>query len=124
VQHDGRFIHQHAVDAYEAQHAGERTRPITVIFGLIGLYLAMEKGYTGRELQLAHMKIGVTKRDWPQLDLPVHPAELNVMDVLLAETDKGKDEMLMQWASSVWMSWEPWHPFVRDITKKVLFSRH
>ena len=47
VQQDVRFIHQHAVDAYEAQHAGGRTRPITVVFGLIGLYLALEKGYTG-----------------------------------------------------------------------------
>lgn len=45
---DAAFIHQHAVDAYEAQHAGGNSRPITAVFGLIGLYLALEKGYTGR----------------------------------------------------------------------------
>jgi hypothetical protein len=123
VQQDGRFIHQHAVDAYEAQHAGGRTRSITVVFGLIGLYLALEKGYTGRQVQLAHMKIGRTKWDWPPLEFPLHPAELTVMDVLAQETDQEKEEMLMRWVSSVWMSWEPRHRFVREITEKVLFFR-
>ncbi len=40
AKQDPEFIHQHAVDAYEAQHAGGPTRNITVAFGLIGLYLA------------------------------------------------------------------------------------
>ena len=123
VRHDGRFIHQHAIDAYEVQHAGGRTRPITVMFGLIGLYLALEKGYSGRQVQLAHMKIGKTRRNWPILEPPSQPAELTVMDVLRAETDEEKEKMLMRWASSVWMIWEPRHRFVREITKKVLHSR-
>ncbi|MFA5347598.1 MAG: DUF5946 family protein, partial [Methanoregula sp.] len=38
---DGRFIHQHAVDAYSAQHAGGISRLISSVFGLIGLYLAL-----------------------------------------------------------------------------------
>lgn len=33
------FIHQHAVDAYAAQHAGGPSRPIGVYFALAGLYL-------------------------------------------------------------------------------------
>jgi hypothetical protein len=37
------FIHQHVVDVYSAWHAGGPTRPITVAFGLIGLYLTLEK---------------------------------------------------------------------------------
>jgi len=53
AKRDPAFIHQHAVDAYEAQHAGGPTRNITVAFGLIGLYLALEKGYTGRQVQQA-----------------------------------------------------------------------
>ncbi len=70
AQQDGRFIHQHAVDAYEAQHAGGKTRPITGVFGLIGLYLAIEKRYTGRQVQLAHMKIASRRKDWPRLEPP------------------------------------------------------
>jgi hypothetical protein len=38
------FIHQHVVDTYAAQHAGGPSRSMTVAFGLIGLYLALEKG--------------------------------------------------------------------------------
>lgn len=123
AQRDGRFIHQHAVDAYEAQHAGGCTRPITVVFGLIGLYLALEKGYTGRQVQLAHIKIGWIKRDWPLLEPPDIPAELTVIDVVRAGSDTGKEEMLIRWATAVWKSWEPRHEWVRDLTAQVLFRR-
>jgi hypothetical protein len=123
TQQDGRFIHQHAVDAYEAQHAGAGTRPITVAFGLIGLYFALEKGYTGRQVQLAHMEIGRTRRDWPLLEPPENPGKLTVSDVLGAGSDPEKEEMLMRWASAVWKSWEPRHEWVRETTARILF-RH
>lgn len=32
---DINFIHQHAVDAYAAQHSGNRMKPITTAFALI-----------------------------------------------------------------------------------------
>lgn len=38
------FIHQLAVDAYGAQHAGPRSPPIATTFALIGLSLALERG--------------------------------------------------------------------------------
>ena len=44
------FIHQHAVDTYQAQMADENTKPITIIFFLLGLYLYHEKNYTGRQV--------------------------------------------------------------------------
>ncbi|MEJ7672821.1 MAG: DUF5946 family protein [Chitinophagaceae bacterium] len=56
-QNDIEFIHQYIVDAYGAQHAGGITKNIRVIFSLIGLYLAVEHNYTGREVQLVHMKM-------------------------------------------------------------------
>ena len=118
---DSRFIHQHAIDAYEAQHAGGMTRPITAVFGLIGLYLALEKGYTGRQVQLAHMKIASRRKEWPRLQPPARREELTVMDVLRDETDTEREKMLMKWAESVWMSWEPLHPWIRQITHKTLF---
>jgi len=54
---DDRFMHQLIVDAYSAQHAGGNTKNITVIFALIGLCLVIEHQYTGRQVQLIHMKI-------------------------------------------------------------------
>ena len=121
AQHDGRFIHQHAVDTYEAQHPGGRTRPITVAFGLIGLHLALEKGYTGRQVQLAHMKIAERRREWPVLELPKARAELNVIDVLNAGTDAEKERMLTPWSESVWKIWEHRHTWVRETTQEMLF---
>ena len=123
VRQDPRFIHQHAVDAYAAQHAGGQMRPITAVFALIGLYLAVEKGYTGRQVQLAHMKIGRTKRDWPRLEPPEYPGECTVMDVLQAEKDAEKEKMLMRWTASVWQSWEDRHEWVREMTGSVLYGK-
>ena len=39
---DHTFIHQHAVDAWAAQHADHNTKPITLAFALVGLYLSGE----------------------------------------------------------------------------------
>jgi hypothetical protein len=36
----GYFIHQHVVDAYTAQTADNNTKPIAIIFALVGLYLS------------------------------------------------------------------------------------
>src|SRR5215471_17237654 len=69
---DGAFIHQLAVDAYGAQHAGGATRPIGVAFALIGLYLACEKGYSGRQVQRLHLLFARRSKRWPRLTPPPH----------------------------------------------------
>ncbi len=114
------FIHQHVVDTYAVQHAGGPTRPITLAFGLIGLYLAREKGYTGKQVQLAHMKIAKIKRDWPHFDPPQEPATLTIMDVLGAGTKKEKDAMIRKWMAAVWESWADRHAVVRVMTDELL----
>jgi len=91
AKQDPAFIHQHVVDTYEAQHAGGPTRTITVAYGLIRLYLAVEKGYTGRQVQLAHMRIAKVRKVWPRLEPPGQPALLTVMDVLCSGPDADKD---------------------------------
>jgi Family of unknown function (DUF5946) len=48
---DATFLHQHAVDSYGAQHAGAPSRNITTAYALVGLYLAIEHGYTGLQVQ-------------------------------------------------------------------------
>lgn len=121
VLRDAGFIHQHAVDAYAAQHTGPQMRPITTAFALIGLYLALEKGYTGRQVQIAHMQIAKRKRDWPRLQPPAKHGDLTVLDVIRCGTDEEKREMLMRWAASVWRSWEDRHQWVREMTEQILF---
>ncbi len=120
ARQDPAFIHQHAVDAYAAQHAGGRTRNITVAFGLIGLYLALEKGYTGKQVRRAHMQIARIRKDWPRLEPPVHPAGITVADVLKAGTDAEKDAMIRQWMTAVWASWADRQGWVRGMTEELL----
>jgi len=94
------------------------------MFGLIGLYLALEKGYTGRQVQLAHMKIANRRKDWPRPELPPRMAELTVLDVLRAGTDAEKEEMLMKWAESVWRIWEHQHGWIQEVTEGTLFPAY
>ena len=56
------FIHQHVVDAFAAQRATEQTKPIGLTFALAGLYLHVEKGFSGKQVQRAHMDMGRRKR--------------------------------------------------------------
>ena len=120
ARQDPGFIHQHAVDAYEAQHAGGNSRPIAVVFGLIGLYLALEGGFTGKEVQQAHMRIAKLRKDWPRMEPPKLRAALTVADVLAAPEGPERDALLMQWAATVWAIWEDRHAWVRETTDALL----
>ena len=120
AKQDPEFIHQHVVDTYAAQHAGGPARTITVAFGLIGLYLALEKGYTGRQVQLAHVKIARKRKVWPRLEPPRQQAVLTVIDVLLAGTDGEKDTMIREWMAAVWDSWGDRQEWVRATTDELL----
>ena len=122
TRRDADFIHQHAVDAYEAQHAGGRTRAITVVFGLIGLYLALEKGFTGREVRQAHQRIAKLRKDWPRLEPPATPAAITVLDVLMVRDGREKDAMIRRWMAAVWESWADRQAWVREITDHLLLS--
>lgn len=108
------FIHQYVVDAYGAQHAGPPTKNIRVIFALIGLCLAIEHNYTGRQVQLVHMKI--PKQNWPALEPPTQPAAITVADVLNCDTEEEKVGMIKSWAASVWESWRKHHDYIRERT--------
>src|SRR5262249_50414598 len=51
VHPDPAFIHQYIVDAYAAQHADAHCKPISISFALAGLYLHLERGYSGKAVQ-------------------------------------------------------------------------
>lgn len=110
---DPGFVHQYAVDAYTAQHVGPRTKPIGSAFALIGIHLALERGFTGRAVQLAHMELALRKVEWPALETPQERGKVTVADVV-AITDGCLAEALRKWMASVWASWVDLHPWVRD----------
>jgi hypothetical protein len=115
---DGAFIHQHVVDAWAAQHADEDAKPIRVAFALIGLYLHIEKGFTGRQVQLAHVKLaqphgrGRPRKEWPQFTLPKKRGTITVVDVMAAPED-GRAAAVDRWCESVWEAWRESHDQVR-----------
>src|SRR6266480_1424634 len=78
------FIHQHVVDAWMAQHADEGTKPIGLTFALVGLYLHLEQGFSGRQVQRAHMQMGRQKRPWPRFALPAQRGAVTAIDVMAA----------------------------------------
>jgi hypothetical protein len=99
---DAAFIHQHVVDAFAAQTANENDKPIKLTFALVGLYLHVEKHFNGRQVQLAHMKLGWKKQAWPVFSLPTERGTITVANVLDAPAGPRRDEMIHQWCISVW----------------------
>jgi hypothetical protein len=101
---DPTFIHQHVVDAFAAQQADETTKPITLTFALVGLYLRVERQRTGRQVQLVHMKLARRKRRWPSWSLPDERGAITAADVLLAPRGAGRDKAIDAWCASVWQA--------------------
>jgi hypothetical protein len=79
---DSSFIHQHVVDAFIAQHADEQTRPISLTFALVGLYLHVAKQLSGRQVQRTHMNLARQKRSWPAFQLPSARGSMTAADVI------------------------------------------
>ncbi len=109
------FIHQYIVDAYAAQHAEEKSKPIKVAFALIGLYLHIEKHYSGKEVQKTHMRLAKKKKQWPVFDLPVHRGNIGVSDVLRVKAGLERDRAIKDWSASVWEAWNESHAKVADL---------
>lgn len=110
------FIHQHVVDAFGAQAASPNDKPIRLVFSLVGLYLHVEKGFTGREVQLAHMKLGREKHEWPSILIPENRGEINAEAVLAASSDD-RDRMIHEWCRSVWQAYSNERSTVEDLLR-------
>lgn len=99
------FVHQHVVDAWAAQHATATTKPIQVFFALMGLYLHVDHGWTGRAVQLAHMRLARRIEPWPVGPLPDGRGAMTARDVLEAPPGPARDAAISRWASDVWDAW-------------------
>ena len=98
------FILQHVVDAFAVQTANKDSGPIGVVFGLVGLYLHVEKQFSGRQVQEVHRKLGGRKREWPSVGFPEDRGRMTVVDVLAAPAGLARDRAIDDWCASVWAS--------------------
>ncbi len=99
---DEEFIHQHVVDAYTAQTADSQTKNISLFFALAGLYLFLEKNYTGKQVQEAHQIMASRTKNYPKLNLPEQRGDLTVDNVLAEPEELKRKEMIKRWCVSVW----------------------
>jgi len=114
------FIHQYIVDAFAAQMADENTKSIKINFGLIGLYLHLEKGFTGKQVQKAHMQLARYKTRLPKIDLPEKRGGIGVFDVLATTEGEGRDAKIEDWMHSVWDAYKGSHQTIKDYLEKFL----
>ena len=120
---DPSFIHQLAVDAYRLQHVDENTKPMSIAFGLISLYLHIEKGYSGKQAQQAHMTLAKRRKQWPAFRLPAERGTVTVGDVVAAPPGQERDAAIERWCASVWAAWSGSHEQVRNLVQAELWSR-
>ncbi len=113
------FVHQHVVDAFAAQHATAETKPIKLTFALIGLYLHVAKGRTGREVQRVHMMLAKEKHMWPAFALPGGRGAITAVEVLAAPAGPERDAAIDAWCAAVWDAYTESVP-----TVAVLLAQH
>lgn len=116
---DATFIHQHVVDAYIAQNADAHTKPIALAFALIGLYLHVERGFSGKQVQRMHMALAREKRTWPAFTLPHERGRMTVVDVMAATPGAERDGAIDRWCASVWDAYRDTHDSVRLLTPRL-----
>jgi hypothetical protein len=117
---DRTFIHQHIVDAQIAQTADEKTKSISITFSLVGLYLYVEKNFTGRQVQQFHMVMGKNKRQWPEFVLPALRGNMTVSDVLAASAGPERDKRIRKWCVTVWEAYKENRATIINLTEQFL----
>lgn len=115
---DPEFIHQHVVDTWAAQHADEQTKPIALTFALIGLYLHLERGFTGRQVQKAHMSLARHKRSWPSFALPPDRGAITATQVIAEPEGVERDRAIDAWCASVWKAYRDAHRAVAALLEQ------
>ena len=119
---DAAFIHQHVVDAFAAQNADKQTKPIKLAFALIGLYLHVEKQFSGREVQRAHQFLGQKKRSWPSFPLPHGRGSITARDRMRLPEGAERDQAIHDWCVSVWNAFGDSHQPVKELLQKLNFD--
>jgi hypothetical protein len=95
------FVHQYAVDAYTAQHLVDGSSSIRGAFALAGLCLAVERKFSGRQVQRAHTLMAKRRRKWPLFSSPGVVNWMTVGEVAKV-SDRELPDALERWCDSVW----------------------
>ena len=85
-----------------AQNAAEDESSIGFTFALVGLYLHVERGFTGRQVQQVHMQLAKHQLQWPAFRIPQDRGEVTATHVLQASEGPNRDQMIHLWCTSVW----------------------
>ncbi len=120
---DPSFIHQYVVDAFAAQNADERTKPIKLTFALIGLHLHLEKQFSGRDVQRAHQFLARRRRSWPSFPLPCNRGSVTVANVVVVPAGRERDQAIHHWCVSVWDAFRDSHQVVKELTRKIEMAK-
>jgi hypothetical protein len=115
---DPSFLHQHVIDAHGAQCAAAGDPPIQLAFALIGLYLQLERGFTGREVQRVHTRLSGRTRTWPTFPFPEHRGAMTVADVVAAPAGPARDRAIDDWCRSVWSAYAATRPAVEKLLRE------
>jgi len=112
---DPAFIHQHVVDVFAAQTANEETKPMSVAFALVGLYLHVERHFSGRQVQRAHQYLARYSRTWPAFALPQDRGSISVADILAQPIGAKRDAAIQAWCASVWNAYRDSRQAIADL---------
>jgi hypothetical protein len=100
------------VDAWTAQRADAGTKPIALTFALVGLYLHVERGLSGKEVQRIHMVLAGGGRSWPSFPLPVARGNITPIEVVASPAGAERDKAIDDWCASVWSAFSESHTAV------------
>jgi hypothetical protein len=115
---DATFMHQHVVDAFAVQYSDEQTKPMKLTFSLVGLYLKIEKQFSGRRVQLAHMRMAKEKHVWPEFEIPRDRGSMRPSDVIAAAHGPERDKAIDAWCLSVWTPWQSNRRTIAELLEK------
>jgi hypothetical protein len=119
------FVHQYVVDVYTCQYADNNTKPISLTFALVGLYLYIEKGYTGREVQKFHTLMSKNKIAWPNFTLASYQTLLvDISSVLACTSINERIELIEKWCIGVWEANKKNHEKVKDLVRHYLHQKN
>lgn len=111
------FIHQHVVDAYAVQHLTAHSKMIKATYGLLGLCLYLEYGFSGKEVQNTHVRLSYDKSNWPNIHYPVEPINYSIMDILNVSEGNERDAKIKEWCEAVWQAHQVNQQPIRDWLK-------
>ncbi|MDP9184239.1 MAG: DUF5946 family protein [Actinomycetota bacterium] len=111
---DPAFIHQHIVDTYGAQTAAADDKPVRIAMALTGLYLHVDQGMTGKQVQRIHQLLGNQRPAWPRFSLPDDRGPMPVRDVWAASPGESRASAIHTWCTTTWEALSACRAAVQD----------